>query len=170
MTASVLLLNASYEPLTVLSLFRAICQVFDDKATIAKSVEGKKIRSQYQELEHPSVIRLKRNVNVAYRKNTALNTKTVLARDQHECAYCGKRAESVDHIHPTSRGGRNHWMNVVACCNRCNALKGNRHLSELGWKLRYKPTMPPSRYWLVIGWKEREQWEEFVHDSQLAMA
>lgn len=162
MISGVLLLNASYEPLTVLSLYRAICLVVDDKAEIIKGVAGKKIRSQYLELEYPSVVRLKRYVKVPFHKYTALNTRTVLARDRHKCAYCGKRAESIDHIHPISRGGKNNWMNVVAACKRCNTSKSDRHLSELGWKLQYKPTMPPPHHWFIIGWAERKQWEEYI--------
>ena len=170
MTAGVLLLNASYQPLTVLSLFRAICLIVEDKAVVEKAVDGKKIRSQYLELEHPSVIRLKRYVKVPFRKYVALNTRTVLARDRHECAYCGKRAQSIDHVHPVSRGGKNNWMNVVAACNRCNTLKGDRHLSELGWKLRFKPTLPASKHWLIIGWGERVQWQEYIDTLPMEVA
>lgn len=162
MTAGVLLLNASFEPLRVVSLFRAVCMVVEDKAEIVKGVEGKHIRSQHIDLPHPSVVRLKYFVKVPFKARPPINTRTVLARDQHTCTYCGDVANTIDHIVPRARGGKHEWMNVIAACGRCNAKKADRLLSELSMKMRFRPTYPPSRYWFIIGFKEREQWEEFI--------
>lgn len=162
MTAGVLLLNASFEPLRVISLFRAVCLIVDERAEIVDSVEGEFIRSPSVQIPHPSVVRLKRYVKVPFRRRTALNTRTVLARDRHECCYCGGKANTIDHIHPTSRGGENTWDNVVAACERCNTTKSDRTLDELGWTMRYQPTIPPDKYWLVVGWTEREQWNTYI--------
>ncbi len=165
MTAGVLLLNASFEPLRVVSLFRAVCMVVEDKAEIIKGVEGKLIRSQYISLPHPSVVRLKRYVKVPFKARPAINTKSVLSRDQHVCAYCKGLADTIDHIYPRARGGKHEWMNVIAACGHCNAKKADNLLEEIGMKLLFKPTLPPSKYWFIIGFKEREQWEEFIPAS-----
>ena len=162
MTAGVLLLNASFEPLRVVSLFRAVCMVVEDRAEIVKDVEGKQIRSQHITLPHPSVVRLKHYVKVPFKARPSINTRTVLARDQHSCAYCGNQANTIDHIVPRSRGGRHEWMNVIAACTQCNSKKADSLLEEIGMELRFKPTFPPSRYWFIVGFKEREQWEEFI--------
>lgn len=51
------------------------------------------------------------------------------------CAYCGGRAGEIDHIHPRSEGGANHWENYAAICATCNASKGAKSvLGFLGWR------------------------------------
>lgn len=50
--------------------------------------------------------------------------KTILDRDQHTCAYCGREATTVDHIIPVSLGGDMHPTNLVAACRSCNSSKG----------------------------------------------
>ena len=39
------------------------------------------------------------------------------------CAYCGGKADTLDHIHPRSRGGTRGWHNVTAACGECNRRK-----------------------------------------------
>ncbi|WP_146845833.1 HNH endonuclease, partial [Cellulomonas terrae] len=63
-------------------------------------------------------------------------------RDDHRCAYCGGGADTVDHVHPRSRGGRHEWTNVVAACVRCNHRKADRLLHEIGWELPFVPRAP----------------------------
>jgi 5-methylcytosine-specific restriction endonuclease McrA len=50
--------------------------------------------------------------------------KQILDRDQHCCAYCGREANTVDHIIPVSLGGDMHPTNLVAACRPCNSAKG----------------------------------------------
>lgn len=167
----VLLLNATFEPLRVVPVWRAIWMLLDEKAVTVNEAEGKDpIRSQHLEIPFPSVIRLVNYVHVPYKTRTRLNTRTVLARDNKECCYCGGPADTMDHIHPTSRGGRHVWTNVVAACSRCNSVKSDSLLSDLqaetkkgqSWKMRYQPTIPPDRYWLVVGMGERDVWNQYV--------
>ncbi|WP_406630340.1 HNH endonuclease [Amycolatopsis sp. WGS_07] len=71
----------------------------------------------------------------------------VLRRDRHTCAYCGRRATTVDHITPVSRGGpRTSWLNTVAACGgsarSCNARKADRTPAEAGLTLRFAPRVP----------------------------
>jgi hypothetical protein len=43
------------------------------------------------------------------------------------CHYCGAvEATEVDHIIPRNQGGTHDPSNLVRCCRRCNAGKGNR--------------------------------------------
>ncbi len=161
-TTGVLLLNATFEPLRIVSLHRAVCMIVEDKAEVVDAVEGQEIRSQFLSLPWPSVVRLKRYVKVRFRKFAPLSSRAVLSRDRHECAYCEDRATTMDHIIPRARGGTHEWSNVVAACVRCNAKKSDQTLEELGWVLRFSPTIPPSHHWLVIGWAERQQWEPYI--------
>lgn len=48
------------------------------------------------------------------------------------CTYCGKDGGTVDHVIPLSRGGKDHWTNMVPCCEPCNSEKSNKLLGE--WK------------------------------------
>lgn len=70
-------------------------------------------------------------------------------RDRHICVYCGEtfnhKELTREHILPISRGGKNNWMNVAACCKKCNWGKGNKTVEEAGLTLLYLPYVP-SRY------------------------
>jgi 5-methylcytosine-specific restriction endonuclease McrA len=43
------------------------------------------------------------------------------------------------------------WENVVAACNRCNHIKADRALAEIGWRLRHPPSAPSGVAWRVLG-------------------
>jgi 5-methylcytosine-specific restriction endonuclease McrA len=44
------------------------------------------------------------------------------------CYYCGKEAETLDHVNPRHKGGSSEDNNLVPACRRCNRLKGGRSL------------------------------------------
>ena len=111
--ARALLLNASLEPLCVVSLRRAVVLVMTGKATILES-EGRMLHSERAALPVPVVLSLTRYVHVPVRRAVPPTRRTVLQRDNHRCAYCGGGADTVDHVLPRSRGGRHEWTNVVA--------------------------------------------------------
>jgi len=87
-------------------------------------------------------------------KRPALTNKILFRRDQNLCMYCGKtfadRDLSCDHILPTSRGGRNVWVNVVAACKRCNHFKQNRTPEEAHMELLALPFEPNSAEYLAL--------------------
>jgi 5-methylcytosine-specific restriction endonuclease McrA len=87
-------------------------------------------------------------------KKPALCNKILFRRDQNLCMYCGKqftdRDLSCDHIVPTSRGGRNTWVNVVAACKRCNHYKQNRTPEEAGMELLALPFEPNAAEYLAL--------------------
>lgn len=56
-------------------------------------------------------------------------------RFDNTCVYCGSPSEEVDHVIPVSRGGTNDFSNLVASCQRCNRVKSDRTLAELGWEM-----------------------------------
>ncbi len=138
----VLVLNASYEPLGVVPLRRALVLVLENKAQCLEET-GAFLHSASRTVPAPSVVRLKRYVRVPYRGPVPLTRRALFARDGGKCAYCGSVATSVDHVVPRSRGGRHAWDNVVASCRRCNHTKADRYLADLGWRLRHAPARPP---------------------------
>ncbi|MGE0309882.1 MAG: HNH endonuclease, partial [Acidimicrobiia bacterium] len=102
-----LVLNATYEPLCVVSWRRAVCLVLAGKADILASGdgEGEVVHSERLTLATPSVVRLRYVVRVPFHRRTALSRRAVFARDGHRCQYCGAHADSIDHVVPRSKGG-----------------------------------------------------------------
>ncbi|MDQ1602429.1 MAG: hypothetical protein QOE01_274, partial [Actinomycetota bacterium] len=98
----------------------------------------------------PAVVRLNRFVKVPYRGPVPLTRRAVFARDGGRCVYCGGAATSIDHVVPRSRGGGHEWNNVVSACRRCNHVKADRAVSELGWRLR-PPQEPAGTAWRILG-------------------
>ena len=152
-----LILNATYEPLGVVAVRRAVVLVLMQKAEVIER-NGAIFRSERIEMEAPSVVRLRSFVKVPRRLHVAPNRKAVFLRDGHACQYCGKAAENVDHVMPRSRGGGHTWDNVVAACRRCNGRKENRLPHEVGLRLRRRPRTPPEGFWLhmLVGTAEPE--------------
>src|SRR3954447_16295922 len=112
-----LVLNAGYEPLAVVSFRRALVLVLAGKATIVAQGPNPVVSGSLT-LPRPSVILLLRYVRVPHSRSVPVSRRGVLRRDDHRCCYCGKHATRVDHVVPRSRGGRDTWDNLVACCVR----------------------------------------------------
>jgi 5-methylcytosine-specific restriction endonuclease McrA len=147
----VLLLNATYEPLTALPLRRAVVLVVCGKAEVVHGdAAGLLLRSATSAVVLPSVIRLVSYVYVPYRARVPLTRAALMHRDRYRCAYCGGRAETIDHVVPRSRGGGHTWENCVASCARCNHRKADKLLAELGWRLRHPPAAPRGPHWRLL--------------------
>ena len=146
---SALVLNATYEPLSVVSSRRAICLVLGDKADLIEHDESF-LRSERLSLPNPSVIRLRYVVKVPYHRRTSLSRRAVFARDDNRCQYCAGIADSLDHVMPRSRGGLHIWENVVAACRKCNLGKRDRTPDEAGMKLAKTPLIPKELAWVTV--------------------
>lgn len=143
------MLNASYEPLCVVPLRRAVILVLKEKAEVVHAHDSV-IRSERFTLPTPSVIRLTHFVRVPYRARAPLSRRAVFVRDGHQCQYCARPAENIDHVIPRSRGGEHIWENVVASCRACNAKKDDRLIEETGLRLRCRPFAPRETIWIVV--------------------
>jgi len=79
----------------------------------------------------------------------ALTKEMLLARDRYVCAYCAQRFRfdqlDMEHIVPSSKGGKASWTNLVAACKACNNRKANCTPEAAGMKLHYVPYVP-NRY------------------------
>ena len=146
-----LVLNASYEPLAVVSVRRAVILVLTEKAVMEHADEDRPIRSPSRELPTPLVVRLIKFVRVPYRRKLPWSRRGVLERDQHQCAYCAGRASTIDHLLPVSRGGEERsWLNTVSACVPCNQAKADRTPDEAGMRLLLTPHEPKTRTALVL--------------------
>lgn len=145
-----LALNASYEPLNLISVRRALCLVIDGKAEALEVDEDRPYRSEKLEMAAPVVIRLVRYIQVPRRFRRQVTNTFLFARDSYTCQYCGRHRSELgyresltrDHVVPKSRGGGNGWQNVVAACSRCNLEKGDRLPREAGMSLPKQPKEP----------------------------
>ncbi len=142
----VLLLNASMQPLNVISRRRLVVLLtkervafFDDSDRVAVEWEVAHRRLG----EGVIVVRLLRNV-VVPRRLIRANRRNLLLRDEHTCQYCGLRAGptelTIDHVIPVSLGGNpNSWENQVVACKRCNGRKANHLPDEVHLRLARPP-------------------------------
>ena len=168
MTAT-LLLNASYEPIRLIPLRRALVLVIAEKAEVIE--EGAAlVRSPTSSMRAPAVIRLLRYVKLPYQRRAALNLRAVLARDGGACQYCGAKAASIDHVTPRALGGAHVWENVVAACLRCNGKKADKTLAQLGWTLPRRPYAPRDTRGLVVGVAAIEPaWADYLGGMAVAV-
>ena len=155
-----LALNASFEPLTMVPVKRALRLVIDGKAEIVEADQGRVVRSERLTMPRPAVIRLTRFIHVPRRFRRQVTNTFLFARDRYRCQYCGRAAIELrprealtrDHLVPLSRGGTNHWSNVVTACSTCNARKGNQLPEEIGMHPLSHPVEP---HFVHLSWAVR---------------
>ena len=163
----VLVLNATYEPIHVCAVRRALILLVKGVAATEEAGEGS-VRSPSQSLEVPSVIRLLEYRRIP-RQMRAISRKNILIRDQYTCQYCKKRFGpgelTLDHVVPRSRGGSNTWENLVACCLRCNNRKGDRLPTEASMSLHRPPkpfSLHTSRSLMRQMGDQQEDWRKYL--------
>ena len=161
------MLNATFEPLNIVSLRRAVVLLLKEKAEVIEAARAK-IRSERLALETPLVIRLVYYVRVPHRLLMPLTRRTVLARDQYRCQYCGSEPPkghlTLDHVLPRSRGGEHTWENVVAACIPCNQRKGDRTLQQAGMTLLSEPSRPRYAAVVLLGKLQgNEVWRKYIY-------
>jgi 5-methylcytosine-specific restriction endonuclease McrA len=149
--STVLVLNSSYEPLHFTNWKRAIILLFKEKAKIISK----------------RVIRLVNYVKISFQKTRLKNPSRsmVYKRDGYQCQYCRScKNLTIDHIIPRSRGGKDTWENLVACCSSCNIKKGSKYLHETSMKLLRKPITPISKVILDLQISKVDEWKEFIFE------
>ncbi len=160
MNVGCLALNASYEPLTLVPMRRALRLLLDGKAEIVESDDGKVVRSEKLSFPRPVVIRLTKFVHVPRRFRRQVTNTFLFARDQYRCQYCGRTQVDLkpreqltrDHLIPISRGGLNEWNNVVTACSPCNTRKANRLPHEINM---HPMTVPVEPHFVHLSWAVR---------------
>ena len=164
----VLVLNATYEPLSTVGWQRAVVLVLDGVAEIIAADDDRRVRSPSISVARPHVIRLLSYVRVPRGRIAPVTRRGVLTRDGHQCAYCRGRADSVDHVVPRSRpGGEHSWVNLVAACRSCNGRKGNRTPDEASMPLLSRPFEPRGVGALVVrAGSQRDEWTPWLRTSR----
>lgn len=163
-----LLLNTSYEPLSVVSWKKAITLIYLGKVEVLKEYD-RTIKGVSCEIKQPAVVRLLKLVKNNNHRNVKFSRKNIFLRDGYTCQYCGKKLEpkylTCDHIVPRSRGGITEWSNIVTSCIQCNLKKGDKLPEEAGMSLRKRPSRPTTFYMIMLhtGIKTLpEHWKDYV--------
>ncbi len=177
LNSPVLTLNTGMIPIDICNVRDAITLQVLKKAEAVKVDSTRLIRSQYLSYPLPRVIMLF-NYHKIPRKRVVHSRLNIIYRDDMRCQYCGKRYKmdelTVDHVVPVSRWNSiperwrpespNSWENQVCACRRCNTIKGNKLLSECGFKLIKMPVEPRYMPYLVIlrAHADKYGWLEFL--------
>ncbi len=147
---TILVLNASYEPINFTDWKRAIVLLMKNKAQAL----GKR------------VIRLVNYIKLPYAKlmQTKPSRSMIYKRDGHKCQYCGSTKElTIDHIIPRSRGGEDSWENLVVACMPCNSRKSDKLLEETNLKLRTIPRKPINKMLFALDRSNEPEWKEYTY-------
>lgn len=162
---AVLVLSAAFEPVSIVAARRALTLIVKEKAVIQEHTG----REAHVGIMFPSVVRLKEYTYIPCRTQI-ISRRNILLRDHHTCMYCGKKgnpqALTLDHVIPSSRGGRNTWENLVACCQPCNRRKADRTPEEAGMALLHKPrpaSIHTSRHILRSMGSEDVRWRKYLY-------
>lgn len=142
MSQEVLVLNSDYEPLNICNVRRAMALVFLGKVDVLHT-NSHVFHTITQGYHAPSVVRLRSHIRRP-KPQLKLSRRSVFARDNYTCQYCGHRGNdlTVDHVIPKRLGGPTSWENLVCCCKKCNARKSDKTLAQVGFALSHPPRKP----------------------------
>ena len=165
-----LLLNASYEPINIVSWKRALTLLYQGKVEVVAEYD-REIRSISFSIKLPSVLRLLKYVRIRKRfQHVKFCRANIYARDNHTCQYCGEQFPTseltFDHVVPVAQGGRKDWENIVTCCVTCNRRKGGRTPHEAGLHLVKWPKRPESvpAIRITIGLRNApDSWRDYLY-------
>lgn len=165
-----LVLNATFEPLKVVSWQRAMVLWAQEKVEILETYDTE-LRAVTFTFKMPSVVRLLRFVNPRIKRDYVPFTRAnIYTRDNHTCQYCGHEKPSeeltFDHVVPASQGGRRDWTNIATACLDCNTKKGARTPAEAGMTLLRAPRKPAATavFRLTVGFRRTpESWRNWLY-------
>ena len=146
---TILVLNASYEPINFTNWKRAVVLILKEKAQV---LSGR-------------VIRLLDYIKLPAKRYgiTKPSRPMIYKRDDHTCQYCGSTKKlTIDHVLPRSRGGQDTWENMVVACSSCNSKKGDTFLEQTGMKLFRTPKPPVNKIHLSLHKSNVNEWKNYI--------
>ena len=170
-----LLLNANFEPISILPLSvidwqHAIKLMYLGRVHVLETYPNWIVRSERLALNVPSVCVTREYFH--QKKNVKFSRYNMYMRDLFQCQYCNDVFDyedlTIDHVVPRSSGGKTHWENCVTSCKSCNHAKGSRLIKPLT-----KP-YKPDYYSLVGKWRQmpfsvkQESWYQYLGREKVA--
>ena len=158
--SDVLLLNSDAQPVNLLPVSvinwqEAIKYMVLEKATVLAWHEDWIVRSANWSTPVPAVMMLTEYMKP--KTNIRFSKSNVFLRDGWACQYCGvdvtRRTATLDHVLPTSHGGKTTFENATTACAPCNANKGNNK--------KIKPKTQPRKptYWELVDKRRKMPFE-----------
>jgi len=161
----VLVLNASYEPINVCTVRRAVVLLLKARAELLERSE-RELHAENLTMSSPAVIRLITYVRIPRDAHSRkITRRAIFARDDWTCQYCGSghRSLTVDHVIPRSKGGTSGWENIVTSCAPCNRRKGDRLPKHAGMHPRRAPRAPkPTIFVRVAVPRVPDAWQPYL--------
>jgi len=160
-----LLLNSDAQPVSWLPLSTLVWQdaikyMVLEKARVLEYHDNWVVHSATWETPVPSVMMLTEYMKP--KSSVRFSKSNVFLRDRYTCAYCNdaleKRECTLDHILPTSHGGKTTFENTVTACGPCNASKGNNKKIVP----KFKPHKPD--FWELVN-KRKQMPFQIKHTS-----
>jgi len=167
--ANALVLNATFEPLHIVSWQKALQLLYQGKVEVIEESD-RVVRTVKLEIRVPAVLRLLNYVSLKKKKHwVRFSRSNIFLRDRNICQYCGKQFPktqlTLDHVVPSVQNGPKTWQNIVTACKPCNQRKGGRTPKEAGMALMSEPRQPnwlPSSS-LKLGLSlSTEQWRVYL--------
>ena len=161
MQVSILRINTAGTPIEWLTWQEAACLHARDLVSWTYGEEVMAVRGGHCRstglqtiLTLNSIIACRGKVVEPVRRHPPLTNQALFRRDHNVCLYCGRVFDgadlSRDHVKPISKGGEDHWGNVLTACKRCNAHKGNLALEDCGMQLLALPYVPNHAEYLAL--------------------
>jgi len=179
----VLVLNADYTPLGLVSWRRAIVLSIlnqdnpEDGVVVVDYYKDDYITSGHGRRHPvPAVVAVPKYVR-QHRRKVPFSRKNVFIRDQMTCQYCGycdgtTDLLTYDHVIPRSvwkkkgyEGTPTHWKNIVTCCIDCNRKKADKTPEQAGMPLLREVQEPNPRQFILglTPWsKVPQEWEIYL--------
>ena len=159
-----LVIDSSYMPRSIINSERAFVTSYKGNAEIiSERNESFGLVNPNLDIQKPSIIKVHKYVNQKFHK-VPFSRENVFKRDNYECVYCGcsnRKTLTLDHVHPTSKGGQNTFENVVTACRSCNGEKADLTLQE--WGKDIPEPKRPHYLMLMRGLDEiPKEWEKFL--------
>jgi len=144
MQSGCVVLNGDYTYLNTVNWQKAMKLLVKGKATVLKYAESSVTTAEQAIMKIPAVMKLIKIIRTIYRTKVPFSKKNIMIRDDFTCQYCGthKNRLTIDHVIPSSKGGKSSFENCIAACQDCNNKKGDKLPSEARMYLKSQPISP----------------------------